>query len=148
MATLRLRRHGGMPSSELEDLIVRNGNFLVVGSWGALGQPLEDGSSHVYSGITGESVCGLTSGWVPEFSRMRSLAYGCACNPTGTCRTGAHGTGLIRGWRNILHELLGRKRLHLTKEIRKVMGEEAALMAFDYGMSVHPSYDPHGVSPT
>lgn len=134
--SLRPGRHGGMPSSELEALIVRNGNFLTVGRWGADGVPLEDCQAHVYNVITGESVMGLTSGWVPEYSRMRKLEYGCICNPTGICRTGAHGSGLIRGWRNILWELVHRGRVHKTKEIDRVLGHIEE--------NVHPGHDPVG----
>lgn len=134
---MRPGRHGGMSSSELENIIARNGMFLSVRRAGD-----GDGHAGLYNSITGEFILGINGGWLPEFSRMRKLTYRCSCTPRGICRTGAHGTDLLRGWRNVLYELLSRGRVSPTKEIRRILGESEALDARDYGLCAAPMIEP------
>ena len=134
---MRPGRHGGMASSELEMIIARNGNFLSVRRAGD-----GDGQASVYNNVTGDFVGAIGGGWLPEYSCNTKPAYKCECTPTGTCRTGAHGLGLVRGWRNILYELLAKRRISLSKEIRRTLGSHSAIQAFDYGMVTAPMADP------
>src|SRR5437867_1095317 len=114
---LRPGRHGGMPSSELEHIIARNASFLTVGRAGS-----GDGQAGLYNSITGEYIAGIGGGWLYEYSRMMNRKYGCECTPMGLCRTGMHGTLLSRGWRNILYDLVTRRYVRPTKEIKRVLG--------------------------
>lgn len=134
---MRPGRHGGMPSSELESIITRNANFLSVRRAGS-----GDGQAGLYHGITGEYIGGIGGGWLPEYSRNLQPKYDCACTPGGHCRSGAHGIYLVRGWRNILYELLTSGRVRVTKEISAVLGHEDAHNARDYGMMRAPMNDP------
>lgn len=126
-----------MASGELEAIIARNSNFLSVRRAGS-----GDGYAGLYNSATGEFILGITGGWMPEYSRMAKLDWGCACTPRGTCRTGQHGTELVRGWRNILYELLSRGRIRTTREVRKILGATEALDARDYGLKTAPMSDP------
>lgn len=118
---MRPGRHGGMASSELELIIARNGNFLTVVRAGS-----GDGQAGLYNGVTGEYLGGIGGGWLPEYSFHK--------NPNKT--------GLIRGWRNLLYELLARGRVHASREIQKVLGRVEALDARDYGMVTAPMANP------
>lgn len=135
--SMRPGRHGGMPSSTLEEIILRNANFLSVRRNGS-----GDGQAGLYNAVSGAYISGIGGGWIPEYSKMQNQKYGCACNPSGLCRTGMHGTGLIRGWRNILFELLTAGRLRPTKEVKKMLGEAETYRALDYGLSATPNFDP------
>lgn len=126
-----------MPSSELEAIIARNGNFLSVRRAGS-----GDGQAAVYNSITGDFISGVGGGWIPEYSRMTQPKYNCECTPGGACRTGLHGILLVRGWRNLLYELLSRGRLRRTRELRRVLGFYEADQARDYGMVAAPMNDP------
>lgn len=110
-----------MPSSELESIIARNGNFLSVRRAGS-----GDGQAGLYNGVTGEYLGGIGGGWLPEYSFYK----------------GPNMTYLIRGWRNILFELLARGRVSATREIVKTLGRSEALDARDYGMVAAPMADP------
>lgn len=133
---MRPGRHGGMSSGELEQIIARNGCFLSVRRAGD-----GDGYAGLYNSVTGEFILGINGGWLPEYSRMRKLNYKCPCTPRGTCRTGQHGTDLLRGWRNVLYELVSRGRVSATREIQRVLGQREALDARDYGMQHAPMFD-------
>ena len=123
-----------MPSGELELIIARNGNFLSV-------RRAESGAG-LYNGVTGEFIGGIGSGWLPEYSRNMVPKYNCDCTPGGHCRSGSHGIYLIRGWRNILYELLANGRVRASREICKVLGGREAREAKDYGMFAAPMNDP------
>ena len=133
---MRPGRHGSMSSSELESIIARNGDFISVRRAGS-----GDGYAGVYNNVTGEFIMAINGGQLPEFSRMKNLKKYCDCNPKGLCRTGAHGTDLLRGWRNALYELMARKRLRITKEIKRTLGTHATYQAYDYGMGAAPMHD-------
>lgn len=126
-----------MSSGELELIIARNADFLSVRRAGG-----GDGYAALYNSVTGECILGINSGWLPEYSRMKKLKWGCDCTPRDTCRTGTHGTDMMRGWRNVLYELLCRGRVRNTKEIRKMLGEVEARQAKEYGLMKAPEYDP------
>lgn len=118
---MRPGRHGGMSSGELELILARNGNFLTVRRSGD-----GDGQAGLYNSITGQYQGGIGGGWLPEYSRT----------------TKADGTNLVRGWRNITYELLAKRRINLTKEIRKLLGSVEAQQAYDYGLVTAPMADP------
>jgi len=131
---MRPGRHGGMSSSELESIIARNGNFLSVRrAWSGAG---------LYNSVTGDYLGGIGNGWLPEYSRNLHPKYDCECTPGGLCRTGMHGIKMMRGWRNILYELLSQGRIRTTREIKRVLGEHATYMAREYGMMTAPMNDP------
>lgn len=111
-----------MPSSELESIVTRNGNFLTVLRAGS-----GDGNAGLYNSVSGEYLGGIGGGALPEYSRH--------LNPDGT--------GLVRGWRNILYELLARKRVRLSKEIKRILGEHEAFKAYEYGLGAAPMSDPN-----
>src|SRR3972149_7048130 len=110
-----------MPSSELERVIVRNANFLVVRRAGS-----GDGQAGLHDSVTGKFIAGIGGGWLPEYSFYAK----------------PDNTHLIRGWRNILYELLARPRVRPTREIRKLLGEQEAYDARDYGMVHAPMANP------
>jgi len=123
-----------MPSGELENIVARNGNFLTVRrAWSGAG---------LYNSVSGDYLGGIGNGWLPEYSRNLNLKYDCACTPGGLCRTGLHGINLMRGWRNILYELLARGRVRPSKEICRVLGTVEAHHARDYGLVTSPMNDP------
>ena len=134
---MRPGRHGGMPSSELEFLIARNSDFLVIRRAGS-----GDGQAGVVDSVTGNYILGIGGGWLPEYSRYLKPSYDCACTPNGECRTGAHGTNLVRGWRNIAYELVARNRLRPTKTVRRLLGDYEAQEARYYGLLTAPMSDP------
>lgn len=134
---MRPGRHGGMSSSELEGIISRNGNFLSVRRAGD-----GDGEAGLYHSVSGAYIAGIGGGWIPEYSTHRILDYGCECNPTGKCRTGLHGRILVRGWRNIVYELVARGVVHTSKQIRRLLGEEAVLRIKNRGLNAMAGYDP------
>jgi hypothetical protein len=110
-----------MSSGELELIITRNADFLAVRRDGD-----GDGQAALYNSITGQFIAGIGGGWLPEFSRFRN----------------ADNTYLIRGWRNIVYELVARHRLKPTREIRKLLGDRDAMNAHDYGMGPAPMSNP------
>ena len=134
---MRPGRHGGMASSEFESIIARNGEFLVVRRAGG-----GDGQAGLHCSISNDYICGIGGGWLPEYSRYLKPQYDCACTPNGECRTGAHGTNLTRGWRNIAYELMARRRIRATKEIRRLLGDYEATQAKDYSLLTAPMADP------
>lgn len=135
---MRSGRHGSMSSGELECIITRNGNFLTVLRAGG-----GDGQAGVHDAVTGRFLCGIGGGQIPEYSRNAKLSYDCACSPGGQCRSGAHGTVLVRGWRNILHEMLARHILSPSLQLNRLLGREAVSMVYDYGLTKAPTFDPN-----
>lgn len=133
---MRPGRHGSMSSSELELIIARNADFLSVRRAGD-----GDGYAALYNSSTCEFIIAINGGYLPEFSRMRKLKWGCECTPRGTCKTGMHGTDLLRGWRNVLYELLARHRVRKSKEIVRVLGSVESQQAYDYGLVTAPMYN-------
>lgn len=132
--------HGSMSSGELESIISRNSLFLSVRRAGS-----GDGQACLINGVTGEFIAGIGGGRIPEYSRMTQPTYDCPCTPGGTCTTGMHGINLVRGWRNILYDLIHLRRVRNTKEIRRIMGRDDTYNALEYGLRRAPSYDPNGV---
>ncbi len=118
---MRPGRHGGMSSSELETIIARNSDFITI-----LRSGYGEGQAGVHNSITGSFILGLGGGWLPEYSLHK--------NPDKTY--------LIRGWRNIAYELLTRRRLRPTVEIKKLLGYKEALDARDYRFGTAPGADP------
>lgn len=129
-----------MASSELESIIVRNSQYCAV-----LRAGTGDGVAGLIDSMTGEYFAGIGGGRIPEFSRMTQPVYDCECTPGGTCTTGRHGGGLVRGWRNILYDLVHARKVRNTREIRRVLGDEDTYKALDYGPVTAPMDDPHGV---
>ena len=113
-------RHGSMPSSELELLIARNSQFLAVRRAGA-----GDGIAGLYDSITGKYLQGVGGGRIPEWSNMRETA-----------------PRLVRGWRNLLYELLHKRRLRPTREIRSLLGDSTVRDVLDYGLRAQPMATP------
>jgi hypothetical protein len=113
-------RHGSIPSGELEQIVVRNGQFLSVRRAGG-----GDGQAGFYNSITGEYLQGLGGGRIPEWSYMRHEA-----------------PHLVRGWRNILYELLHKRKLSPTREIKRLLGESLVRNVLDYGLSAQPQASP------
>ena len=110
-----------MPSSELETIIIKNSDFITIRRAG-----YDEGRAGVHSSVTGSFILGLGGGWLPEYSLYKNEDR----------------TGLVRGWRNIAYELLTRRRLRPTEEIRKLLGYKEALDARDYGFGTAPASDP------
>lgn len=121
-------RHGTLASSELESLVRRNGTFLAVIRAGT-----GDGEAGLYNSVTGDYYGPICGGRLSELSTHRFLAYGCACTPRGTCRSGRHGNWQVRGWKNTLYALVAERVLRPTKEIRRYLGDELTWRAYDYG---------------
>jgi hypothetical protein len=117
-------RHGSIPSGELEQIISRNGQYISVRRAGS-----GDGLAGVVHAITGEFILGLGGGRIPEWSNMRDVA-----------------PRLTRGWRNIMYELLHRRRIRPTREIRRLLGDRAVRDAMDYGMTAQPMATPEPIS--
>ncbi len=130
-------RHGSMPSSELEGIIARNSNFLSVIRAGS-----GEGRAGLYCAVSGDYILGIGGGTLPEYSRMIQPKYDCDCTKDGFCRSGAHGIGLVRGWRNILHELGERGRVKISNEIVRVLGEESVMNIVDKMFNKVPMADP------
>lgn len=133
-------RHGAMSSSELEAIIVRNSQYCAVRRTGS-----GDGFAGLIDGMTGEHIFAIGGGRLPEYSRMMQPQYDCPCTPGGTCTTGYHGTNLVRGWRNILYDLVTLRRVRNTREVRRVLGDVSVYQALDYGLHAAPMNDPNGV---
>lgn len=136
---MRPGRHGSMSSGELEQIVSRNGEFIVVRRAGG-----GEGYAGVYNSVSCQFILPIHNGQMPEYSRMEKPARNCECTPKGECRTGAHGTNLRKGWRNCLYELLSRGRIRQTKEIRRILGDYESMMAREYGMRTYPGTDPFG----
>lgn len=126
-----------MSSGELEGIIVRNANFLTVLRAGS-----GDGQAGLYNSVDGKYICGIGGGVIPEYSRVLRPKYDCACTPGGFCRKAIHGIGLVRGWRNLLHELGDNGRLRITNEIVRVLGEESVRDIVDKLFNKVPMGDP------
>ena len=109
-----------MPSSELELIIARNSQFLAIRRAGA-----GDGMAGLYDGITGKFIQGIGGGRIPEWSYMRNEA-----------------PRLVRGWRNILYELLHKRKLIPSRDIRRVLGDYTVRNVLDYGMAGQPMASP------
>jgi hypothetical protein len=126
-----------MSNGELEQIIVRNGNYVAVRRAGS-----DDGYVSVHNAITGLFILGINGGRLTEYSRMRRPMWGCSCTPNGYCKRSIHGTDLIRGWRNILTELVARGSVRVSKEIERVIGGEEARQIRDYHGSIEPGGNP------
>lgn len=137
MATLRPGKHGSMPSSEFEGILTRNSNFLTVRRAGA-----GDGYAGLHCGVTGKFILGIGGGTLPEYSFMSKPEYNCVCSPGAKCATGMHGTGLVRGWRNILFELITKGRIRVTKEIVRTLGDIECYQAVERLMMNAPMANP------
>lgn len=137
---LRPGRHGGMTATELEGIILRNADFLWVHRAGS--GDLNNSTGGLYRAVSGQFLMGIGGGWLPEYSRMMNLKWGCACTPEGYCRTAAHGTKLKRGWRNILYETLARHYTRSTREMRSVLGDEWVRKAETGGLAYAPMENP------
>lgn len=109
--SLRPGRHGGMASSELTEIIERNAQFLAVRRSGR-----GDGMCGLHNSVTGNYICGIGGGWLAEHTFYRNIAPSC-----------------VRGWRNILYDLVRGRHVRPTKEIRRVLGDEDTRNAIDYG---------------
>jgi len=138
MSALRPGRHGGMTSSEFEQILIRNSNFMTVRRAGS-----GDGFAGFHCALTGDFVLGIGGGWLPEYSRHKSPKYDCECTPGGLCRSGRHGTQLVRGWRNVLFDLVSRGRVRATDEIRRVLGSESTSDAIEKLFLKAPTVDPN-----
>lgn len=119
-----------MSSGEFEQLITRNANFLSVRRAGS-----GNGFAGLHCAITGKLVLGIGGGTLPEHSFMKKPKWACECYhpnaPKGFCKTGAHGTELVRGWRNVLFELVARGRVKASEQILNVLGTEDAQNAVE-----------------
>jgi len=134
---MRPGRHGSMSSGEFEQILVRNANFLSVRRAGS-----GDGYAGLYNGVTGDFVLGITPGTMPEYSHMTKLTYNCECSPRALCKRAIHGSGLVRGWRNILFELAARGRVRVTNEIVRTLGEEDTVHAVSKLLTAGPGGNP------
>lgn len=134
---MRPGRHGSMSNGELEQIIIRNGNFISVRRAGS-----GDGYVGVYEAVSGKFILGINGGRLAEFSRMANPKWGCECSPKAFCKKGIHGTDLRRGWRNILSELVGRTRVRPTPEIRRILGDQETRICTDYGNRLAPEGNP------
>jgi len=114
-------RHGSMTNSELELLICRNAEFLAVRRTGSV----NGGSVALINAITGEYLRGIGPGRIPEYSHMLAVS-----------------PRLVRGWRNIMYELLSMRKLRPTKEVRSWLGDETVTRCFDYGLARAPMHQP------
>jgi len=130
-------RHGSMTSSQLESLILRNSDFLAVVRAGD-----GEGRAGLYESVSGEYIHPIQGGVLPEYSRHNEPDYDCACTPGGICRSSAHGIKLVLGWRNILFALLVKRKVRPTNEIRRILGSEETIRAYDYGYISAPQTDP------
>jgi hypothetical protein len=101
-----------MTSGMFEGILTRNLEFATVRRSGR-----GDGVASVCSTITGETLRGIGGGIIPEYSYMREEA-----------------PRLVRGWRNICHELIVMGKLRETKEMRRLLGYRFIHEAKDYGM--------------
>lgn len=120
MQTLRPGRHGGMSSGEFEQILIRNSNFMTVRRAGS-----GDGTAGFYCALTGKYVLGVGGGWLPEYSHHKNPKYDCECTPGGLCRSGKHGLWLVRGWRNVLFDLVSRGRVKGTEQVHTILGTES-----------------------
>jgi len=114
-------KHGSITNSELELLICRNAEFLSVKRSGSA----DGGSAGVYDSITGEYLRGIGPGRIPEYSTMLERA-----------------PKLVRGWRNILYDLLTMHRLRPTREVRSWLGDHVVTQCLDYGITQVPMSTP------
>lgn len=105
-----------MPSSEFVELVQRNAEFLAVRRTGS-----GDGICGLYNGVTGEYLCGIGGGILPEYTFYRQQHPQC-----------------VRGWRNILYDLVHKRYVRATKGVRRVLGDEQVNRATDCGYSLHP----------
>ena len=113
-------RHGSIPSGELEQIVVRNSQYLSVCRAGG-----GDGIAGFMDSITGKYIQGLGGGRIPEWSYMREEA-----------------PRLVRGWRNILYELLHKRKLRPTREIKRILGDSTVRDVLDYGLVMQPMESP------
>lgn len=142
---MRPGRHGGMSSGEFEQILIRNSNFMTVRRAGS-----GDGFAGFHCAVTGSFILGIGGGWLHEYSRMIEPKWACACYPEnapkGYCKTGAHGTKLARGWRNVLYELVCRGRVKATTEIVNILGPTDSNNAIDKLFSHMPTFNPSPAS--
>jgi hypothetical protein len=110
-----------MSNSELELIICRNSQFLAVRRSGSA----DGGSVGLHNSITGQYIRGLGPGRIPEYSVILKTV-----------------PSLVRGWRNIMYELLTMRYLSPTKEIRKWLGDELVTKCLDYGNPGAPMESP------
>lgn len=102
-------RHGSMASSEFVSLIERNAEFLAVRRSGR-----GDGICGLYKAVSGEYVCGIGGGVLPAYTFYRNEVPQC-----------------VRGWRNILWDLVRSRHVRASKEIKKVLGTDDTNSALD-----------------
>ncbi len=114
-------KHGSISNSELELFICRNSQFLSVRRTGSA----SGGSVGLYSSITGKYLRGIGPGRIPEYSHM------VATSPS-----------LVRGWRNIVYELVVMRKLSPTKEVKKWLGDISVRDALEYGLNKAPMFTP------
>ncbi len=114
-------KHGSVSNSELELFICRNSQFLSVRRTGSA----SGGSVGLYNSITGAYLRGIGPGRIPEYSHIL------ATTPS-----------LVRGWRNIVYELLVMSKLSPTKEVRHWLGDLCVRDAQDYGNLRMPKFTP------
>jgi hypothetical protein len=126
-----------MSNGELEQIIVRNGNYIAVRRAGS-----GDGYVSVHNAVNGDFILGINGGRLMEYSHMAKPMWGCACTPKGHCKRAIHGTDLKRGWRNILNELVARGRVQVTPEIIRTLGGYEARQIADYGQEYSPGGNP------
>ena len=119
---------GSMASSEVESIIRRNSEFLAVVRAGD-----GDGRAGVYNAVTGQYYGGLQPGRVPEWSHYRDSRH----------HDGSERKEFVRGWRNLMYDLLAQGRLRPTKEIVMLLGREAVIMAKEYGLVRAPMTNPN-----
>ena len=112
-------RHGSIPSGELEQIVMRNSILAVCRAGGG------DGIAGLMDSITGTYIQGLGGGRLPEWSIMRDEA-----------------PRLVRGWRPILYELLHKRLLRPTREIRYLLGDSVVRDVVDYGLAAQPQASP------
>lgn len=109
-------KHGSMSSGELELILARNIQFCTVRRAGS-----GDGVAGICSSITGKRVRGIGGGRIPEYSYMRDRS-----------------PRLVRGWRNIMFDLLTMRVLRPSRGIRRWMGRQMINDALDYGIQKAP----------
>lgn len=114
-------RHGSISNSELELLICRNSQFLAVRRSGSS----DGGSVGLHNAITGKYVRGIGPGRIPEYSVILNTV-----------------PSLVRGWRNIMYELLTMRFLSPTKEVMHWLGDEMVRNCLDYGNPAAPMETP------
>lgn len=116
-------RHGSMSSGELELILARNTQFCTVRRAGT-----GDGVAGICDSIRGNCIRGIGGGRIPEYSYMRD-----------------HSPRLVRGWRNIMYELIVMRKISPSKEVRRLMGRQMVYDALEHGMQKSPRATPEPI---